>query len=387
MTDNHKIETLVIHAGQEPDPTTGAVTLPIYQTSTFVQHGISRTDNKGYIYSRAGNPTRTALETNLAALEGAAYGLAFASGMAAIDAVLRLVHPGEHIVVINEVYGGTFRLVHVILKQLGVEVTFADLTDLDAFQRAIRPNTRLVWVETPTNPTLTLVDIAALSEVAHAKNGLMAVDNTFASPYLQQPLALGADIVVHSATKYLGGHSDLVSGAVMLDDEEIYEKLALLQYTAGAIPGPQDCWLLLRGIKTLPLRMDRHCQNAMALAGWLSEHPRVEQVSYPGLPIHPQHELAKRQMRDFGGMISIVLKGGAPAAEKMAKKTKLFALAVSLGGVESLIEVPSGMTHSSMMDSDIAVDPALVRLSVGTEHIDDLQADLAAALESSDLIV
>ncbi|MHC4446040.1 MAG: cystathionine gamma-synthase [Planctomycetota bacterium] len=380
MTNDYKIETLAVHAGQKPDPATGAVTVPIYQTSTFVQHGVSRTDNKGYIYSRPGNPTRTALETNLAALEGAKHSLAFASGMAAIDAVMRLLHPDDHMVVGKDVYGGTFRLIDNVLKPTGLGVTFVDLTDLDAFREGIRANTKLVWLETPTNPTLKLVDIATLSEIAHTQNILVAVDNTFASPYLQHPLALGADIVVHSATKYLGGHSDLVSGAVMLNDTEIYEKLAMLQFAAGAIPGPQDCWLLLRGIKTLPLRMERHCQNAMILVHWLAEHPAVERVNYPGLPDHPQHKLAKRQMSDFGGMISIVLKGGAPAAEQMVKKTKLFTLAVSLGGVESLIEVPAGMTHASMVDSDIAVDQALVRISVGIEHVGDLQADLATAL-------
>ncbi len=380
MSENYHLETLAIHAGQKADPTTGAVTTPIYQTSTYEQFGVSRTDNKGYIYSRPGNPTRTALETNLAALEGAKHGLAFASGMAAVDAVMRLLRPGEHMIVGKDVYGGTFRLVESFLRPAGLEVSYVDLTDPAAFREAIQPDTRLAWLETPTNPTLKLVDIAALSEIAHAHKLLVAVDNTFASPYLQRPLELGADIAVHSASKYLGGHSDLVGGGLMLDDTEIYERLAMLQFSAGAIPGPQDCWLLLRGIKTLPLRMDRHCRNAMALAGWLARHPAVEQVNYPGLPDHPQHDLAKRQMRAFGGMISIVLRGGPEAAAKMVKSTKLFILAVSLGGVESLVEVPAGMTHSSMAQSDIAVDPALVRISVGIEHVDDLQADLEAAL-------
>jgi cystathionine gamma-synthase len=280
----------------------------------------------------------------------------------------------------DDVYGGTFRLIKNVLQPGQIEVTFTDLSNPDEFQQAIRANTRLAWLETPTNPSLKLVDLATLSEMAHAHHILVAVDNTFASPYLQQPLALGADIVVHSATKYLGGHSDLVSGAVMLNDTEIYDKLALMQFTAGAIPGPQDCWLLLRGIKTLPLRMERHCQNAMVLARWLAGHPAVERVNFPGLPEHPQHELARRQMRDFGGMISIVLKGGAEAAHKLVKQTKLFVLAVSLGGVESLVEVPAGMTHASMVESDLAVDPALIRLSVGIEHVADLQADLEAAL-------
>lgn len=380
MNQDYHFETLAIHAGQEPDPATGAIATPIYQTSTFAQSGASRTDNKGYIYSRPGNPTRAALETNLAALEGAKYGLAFASGMAAIDAVMRLFRPGDHIVVGSEGYGGTYRLVEKVLRPAGYQFSFVDLTSADAFRQAMRPNTRLAWLETPTNPTLTIVDIAALSEIAHAHNVLVAVDNTFASPYLQRPLALGADIAVHSATKYLGGHSDLVCGAVMLNDTDIYEQLAMLQFSTGAIPGPQDCWLLLRGIKTLPVRMDRHCRNAAALARWLAEHPAVARVNYPGLPHHPRHNLARRQMRDFGGMISVVLKGGPEAAVQMVRRTRLFTLAVSLGGVESLIEVPAGMTHSSMAESEWAIDPALVRLSVGVEHVADLQADLAGAL-------
>ncbi len=378
MTNPYKIETLAIHAGQSPDPTTGAVAPPLYQASTFVQLGVG--ENKGYIYSRVDNPTRSAFETNLAALEGAEYGLAFSSGMAATDAVMRLMRPGDHVVVGDDIYGGVFRLLDTVLKPAGVEAAFIDLTDLDAFQQAIRPHTRLVWLETPSNPSLKLTDIAVLAEIAHSHQALVGVDNTFASPYLQQPLALGADIVVHSATKYLGGHSDILGGAIALDNAEIYEQLKHIQHTAGAIPSPQDCWLLLRSIKTLPLRMDRHCQNALFLARWLAEHPAIERAIYPGLPDHPQHELARRQMRDFGGMISIILKGGSPAALEMVKKTKLFTLAVSLGGVESLIEVPSGMTHAAAAESDIAVDPALVRLSVGIEHVEDLQADLAAAL-------
>jgi cystathionine gamma-synthase len=380
MTDTYHFETVAIHAGQKPDPTTGAVTTPIYQTSTFEQFGISRTDNKGYIYSRPGNPTRTALEANLAALEGASHGLAFASGMAAADAVLRLFQPGDHILVGQDVYGGTFRLIENFLRPAGLACDYVDLTDPAAFREAIQPHTRLAWLETPTNPTLKVVDIATLSEIAQAQKVLVAVDNTFATPYLQRPLALGADIVVHSASKYLGGHSDLVGGAVMLNDTEIYERLALLQFSAGAIPGPQDCWLLLRGIKTLPLRMDRHCQNAASLARWLVGHPAVKQVNYPGLPDHPHHQLAKRQMRDFGGMISVVLKGGLDAATRLVKSTKLFTLAVSLGGVDSLVEVPAGMTHAAMAQSGIGVDPALIRISVGIEHVDDLRADLEAAL-------
>jgi cystathionine gamma-synthase len=380
MAQQYKLETLAIHAGQQPDPTTGAVTMPIYQTSTFVLDGPSRDEGKGYIYSRPGNPTRTALEANLAALEGAKYGLAFASGMAAIDAVTRLLHPGDHLLVTDDVYGGMFRLVENIIKQAGIDVTWLDMADLDAVRQAIRPNTKMAWLETPTNPRLTVMDIVALAELAHTHNILLAVDNTFASPVLQQPLGLGADIVVHSATKYLGGHSDLILGAVMLNDEALYERLAMLQFSAGAIAGPFDSWLLMRGIKTLPLRVERHCQNAMALAEWLTEQPAVAKVNYPGLPNHPQHELAKKQMRDFGGMISFVPKGGFEAARKIVTTTQLFALAVSLGGVESLVELPAGMTHASMAESALAIDPALIRLSVGVEHIDDLKADLAQAM-------
>jgi len=380
MTQPYKLETLAIHAGQKPDPTTGAVTMPIYQTSTFVLDGPSRDETKGYIYSRPGNPTRAALEANLAALEGAAYGLAFASGMAAIDAVTRLLHPGDHLLVTDDVYGGMFRLVENVIKQAGIDVTWLDMADLDSVRQAIRPNTKMAWLETPTNPRLKVMDIADLAELAHAHNILLAVDNTFATPVLQQPLALGADIVVHSATKYLGGHSDLVLGAVMLNDDALYEKLAMLQFSAGAVAGPYDSWLLMRGIKTLPLRVERHCQNAMALAEWLTEQPAVAQVNYPGLSDHPQHDLAKRQMRDFGGMISMIPKGGFEAARQIVTRTKLFVLAVSLGGVESLAELPAGMTHASMAESDLAIDPALIRLSVGVEHIDDLKADLAQAM-------
>ncbi|MCB0192252.1 MAG: cystathionine gamma-synthase [Anaerolineae bacterium] len=379
MSQEYKIDTLAIHAGQEPDPSTGAIMTPIYQTSTYVQPDVGQ--HLGYEYSRTDNPTRTALQANLAALEGAKHGLVFASGLAATDIVMRLMRPGDHIVVGDDVYGGTYRMFDKVLKHYGLEFSYIDLTDLDAFQQALRPNTKLVWLETPTNPNLKLADIAALSELAHARQAQVVVDNTFASSYLQNPLALGADIVLHSTTKYLGGHSDVVGGAVMLNNTEIYEQLKFLQNAIGSVPGPQDCWLVLRGIKTLAVRMERHCRNALTLAQWLSDHPAVAQVLYPGLPDHPQHELAKRQMRDFGGMISIILKGGEPAAREMVKRTHLFALAESLGGVESLIEVPYAMTHASTADSDIAVDPGLVRLSVGIEHIDDLQADLAEALK------
>ncbi|MCB0211859.1 MAG: cystathionine gamma-synthase [Anaerolineae bacterium] len=379
MSQEYKIDTLAIHAGQKPDPSTGAIMTPIYQTSTYVQPEVGH--HLGYEYSRTDNPTRTALQANLAALEGAKHGLVFASGLAATDIVMRLMRPGDHIVVGDDVYGGTYRMFDKVLKHYGLEFSYVDLTDLDAFQQALQPNTKLVWLETPTNPNLKLADIAALSELAHARQAQVVVDNTFASSYLQNPLALGADIVLHSTTKYLGGHSDVVGGAVMLNNTETYEQLKFLQNAIGSVPGPQDCWLVLRGIKTLAVRMERHCRNALTLAQWLSDHPAVARVIYPGLPEHPQHELAKRQMRDFGGMISIILKGGEAAAREMVKRTHLFALAESLGGVESLIEVPYAMTHASTADSDIAVDPGLVRLSVGIEHIDDLQADLAEALK------
>lgn len=378
MSQEYKIDTLAIHAGQEPDPTTGAIMTPIYQTATYVQPEVGK--HLGYEYSRTDNPTRTALQANLAALEGAKYGLVFASGLAATDIIMRLMRPGDHIVVGDDVYGGTFRMFDKVLKHYGLAFSYVDLTDLDAFQQALQSNTKLVWLETPTNPNLKLADIAALSQLAHAQQTLVVVDNTFASSYLQNPLALGADLVLHSTTKYLGGHSDVVGGAVMLNDATIYEQLKFLQNAIGSVPGPQDCWLVMRGIKTLAVRMERHCHNALALAQWLSDHPAVAQVIYPGLPDHPQHELAKRQMRDFGGMISIILHGGEPSAVQMVKRTKLFALAESLGGVESLIEVPYAMTHASTADSDIAVDPGLVRLSVGIEHIDDLRADLQEAL-------
>lgn len=378
MSDKHHLETKVIHAGQEPDPTTGAVMTPIYQTSTYVQEEVGK--HKGYEYSRTANPTRTALEKNLAALEGGKFGLAFASGMAAINTIITLLKPGNHALVMNDVYGGTFRLFDKIIKNYGVEFSFVDAANLDAFRAAIQPNTKMVWLETPTNPNLKLIDIAAVSEIAHGAEALVVVDNTFASPYLQSPLALGADIVVHSTTKYLGGHSDTVGGAAVMNDPALFDALAFAQNSMGSVPGPQDSWLVLRGIKTLAVRMDRHCENAMTLAQWLSDHPAVEKVIYPGLPDHPQHELAKRQMRHFGGMMSIVLKGGEPAARELVKHTQLFALAESLGGVESLIEVPAAMTHASTADSDFAVDPGLVRLSVGIEHVDDLMHDLAQAL-------
>jgi cystathionine beta-lyase/cystathionine gamma-synthase len=375
------LETLAIHAGQEPDPTTGAVMTPIFQTSTYVQSGVG--EHKGYEYSRTDNPTRTALQDCLAALENGKHGLAYASGMAAIDNVLRLVAAGEHVLAGNDVYGGTFRLLDKIWKDYGIESSFVEMTDLAAVQAALKPNTRLVWLETPTNPRLKIFDIAAIAELAHA-NGprtLVGVDNTFATPYLQRPLNLGADIVLHSTTKYLGGHSDTVGGAILLNDDELYARLKFLQNAIGAVPGPMDCFLVLRGVKTLAVRMDRHAENALAVAQFLADHPAVKEVIYPGLMDHPQHELAKRQMRNPGGMISFLLNGSLDDAKKLAARTKLFALAESLGGIESLIELPSAMTHASTAGSPLEVEPGLIRISVGLENKEDLIDDLAMALK------
>lgn len=376
-------ETLAIHAGQEPDKETGAVMTPIYQTSTYIQEGVGK--NKGYEYARTGNPTRTALQDCLAALEGAKHGLAFASGLAATDAIVRQFEPGDHILVGSDVYGGTFRLFDKEYKRYGLEFSYVDVDDLAAIQKALRPNTRMMWLETPTNPYLGLADLAAISKVlkGHGSRPWFVVDNTFATPYLQQPIALGADIVVHSATKYLGGHSDAVLGAVLLNDDRVHERLAFLQNAAGAVPGPQDCFLILRGVKTLHLRMDRHGTNAAAVAEHLAAHPKVSQVYYPFHASHPQQALAQKQMRNGGGMVSFELKGGEAAARAVAEGTRIFGLAESLGGVESLIEVPAAMTHLSVAGSALAVDPGLVRLSVGVEHVDDLITDLDEALKKA----
>ncbi|MEN4040862.1 MAG: cystathionine gamma-synthase [Anaerolineaceae bacterium] len=382
---NHHFATLAIHAGQQPDPTTGAVIPPIYQTSTYVQEEVGV--HKGYEYSRTGNPTRKALETCLAELEGIAlnrpvYGLAFASGMAATDMILRLFNPGEHVLASNDVYGGTYRLFERVLRRYGLGFTYVEMSDLDQVRAALRPETRLVWIETPTNPLLKIADITAVTTLAKANraDALVAVDNTFASPYLQQPLKLGADISMHSTTKYLGGHSDVVGGALVTTHENAHEQLKFLQNAAGAVPGPMDCWLTLRGIKTLALRMERHSANAMQIAQFLLKHPAVEQVLYPGLPDHPGHVIARKQMRLFGGMISFVVKGGLEPARRVAAATRIFLLAESLGGVESLIEHPGVMTHASVAGSPLEIDPGLIRLSVGIEHIDDLLADLEQAL-------
>ncbi|MEZ4590146.1 MAG: cystathionine gamma-synthase [Chloroflexota bacterium] len=380
MTQSPKfhLETLAVHAGVEPDPQTGAVMTPIYQTSTYAQADVAQ--HKGYEYSRTDNPTRTALHGALAALEGGQYALAFASGMAAIDTILRLIKPGEHVLSGNDVYGGTFRLFDKVLSGYGIEFTFADTTDTTAVSAAMQPNTKLVWLETPTNPMLRLTDIAAIAQIAHAAGAWLSVDNTFASPALQTPLALGADFVVHSTTKYIGGHSDVVGGAIVLNDTAVYNQLKFLQNAIGAVPGPMDCFLTLRGIKTLAIRMAQHCRNATQVAQFLADHPAVAEVIYPGLDSHPQYELAQRQMKGPGGMISFILHGGEAAARRVARDTQLFTLAESLGGVESLIELPAPMTHASVADSPLAVDPGLVRVSVGIENAQDLIDDLKRVL-------
>jgi cystathionine gamma-synthase len=375
-----EFETRAIHAGQDPDPATGAIVTPIYQTSTYAQEAVGV--HKGYEYSRTGNPTRTALETCLASLEGAEHGLAFASGLAASDAILRLLDPGDHIILPNDAYGGTYRLVARVYDPAGFPYTPVDLTSIDALQKAWRDETKLLWIESPTNPLLTVVDIAELATFARAHGALCVVDNTFATPYLQQPLSLGADIVMHSTTKYLGGHSDVVGGFLALNDAGRAQQLAFLQNAVGAVPAPLDCYLVLRGVRTLALRMERHCQNARAIADMLLTHPAVDRVLYPGLPEHPGHDVAKRQMRDFGGMVSFTARGGEAAALAVAEKTQIFTLAESLGAVESLIEHPARMTHASATDSPLAVDPALIRLSVGIEAASDLVEDLRLALDA-----
>jgi cystathionine gamma-synthase len=376
-----KFETQAIHAGQEPDAVTGAVMTPIYQTATYKQDRVG--SHRGYEYSRTGNPTRTALEKCLAVLEDGDYGLAFSSGMAATDAVIRLLDPGDHILVGCDVYGGTFRLFQREFRRYGLEFNYSDTTDLARVKGDLRPNTRMVWLETPSNPLLGISDIQAISTVVHdySSSILLVVDNTFATPYLQQPLKLGVDVVVHSTTKYLGGHSDVVGGGLVTSNESVYTKLAFLQNAVGAVPGPMECFLTLRGIKTLPIRMDRHTENAMVIAEFLSTHPKVAKLIYPFHPFHPQNELARRQMRGGGGMVSFMLKDGPDAALRVVEATKIFTLAESLGGVESLIEVPAAMTHASTSDSPLAIDPSLVRLSVGLEHQEDLIADLGQALE------
>lgn len=380
MSDQHSFETLAIHAGNTADPLTGAVVPPIYQVSTYKQDGVGGLRG-GYEYSRSGNPTRTALEENLAALEGGRRGLAFASGLAAEDCLLRtLLTPGDHVVIPNDAYGGTFRLFAKVAARWGVEFSVADTSDVAAVRAAITPRTKAVWVETPSNPLLNITDIAAVAQVAHDAGARLVVDNTFASPYLQQPLALGADVVVHSTTKYMGGHSDVVGGALVVGDQELADELAFHQNAMGAVSGPFDAWLVLRGTKTLAVRMDRHSENATKIADLLTRHPKVSQVYYPGLPEHAGHDIAAKQMKDFGGMVSFRVAGGEAEALKVCERAELFTLGESLGGVESLIEHPGRMTHASVAGSLLEVPADLVRLSVGIENGDDLAADLTQAL-------
>ncbi|HKD96164.1 MAG TPA: cystathionine gamma-synthase [Micromonosporaceae bacterium] len=377
---SHGFETLAIHAGQEPEPRTGAVVPPIYQTSTYAQDAVGA-PRLGYEYSRSGNPTRDALQECLAALEAGRRGLAFASGLAAEDVLVRTVcRPGDHVVIPNDAYGGTYRLFSKVAEVWGLEWSAAPVADVDAVRAAIRPNTKMVWIETPTNPLLSIADIGALAALAHESGALLVVDNTFASPYLQQPLVLGADVVVHSTTKYVGGHSDVVGGALVVADDELGGRLAYNQNATGAVNGPFDAWLTLRGIKTLGVRMDRHCDNAERIASYLTHHPKVASVLYPGLPGHPGHEVAAKQMRRFGGMVSFRAAGGEGAAIEVCNRARLFVLGESLGGVESLIEHPGRMTHASAAGSPLEVPGDLVRLSVGIETVDDLLADLEQAL-------
>jgi cystathionine gamma-lyase len=376
-----KFATKAIHAGQVPDPSTGAVMTPIFQTSTYAQAGLG--EHKGYEYSRTHNPTRTALEQCLAALENGHYGLAFASGMAAEQAVLSLLNSGDHLVSCDDLYGGSYRIFERIMRRYDVETSYVPAGNIAEYEQAIRPNTRMIWLETPTNPLLRLVDIAAVAEIAHRHNLLLIVDNTFASPYLQQPLQLGADIVIHSTTKYINGHSDVIGGAIVLNDANVYESLKFYQNAAGGVPSPFDAWLTLRGIKTLAVRMRQHEENAQAVARFLAEHPRVEQVYYPGLPGHPDHTLARRQMSGFGGMVSFQFKGGIADVDTVVRRFKVFTLAESLGGVESLVCHPASMTHGSIpkeIRESRGLTDTLLRLSVGIEDTEDILADLQQAL-------
>jgi len=373
--------TLAIHAGQEPDPTTGAIMTPVYLTSTYVQTAPAVT--KGYDYSRSHNPTRTAMERNLAALEGGAFGLGFSSGMAAIHCVLNLLQKGDHVVAGNDLYGGTYRILTTVHKKFGVDTTFVDLADLAAFERALQPNTRLVLLESPTNPLLRVYDLAAIAAACKKRGIRTLADNTFATPWLQRPLALGCDLVVHSSTKYLGGHSDVVGGVLIGNDAELHKQLMHFQNSVGGTPGPLDCFLVLRGTKTLHVRMERHCKNALAVAKMLSTHGKVLRVFYPGLPSHPQHALAQRQMRAGGGMVSVELKATVEQAKKVASSFRVFSLAESLGGVESLVDHPASMTHASIPAAErqrTGLGDGLIRLSVGIEEEQDLLADLQQAL-------
>ncbi len=378
MPHSPHLETIVVHAGQSPDPATGAIVTPIYQTSTFVHDALCV--HKGYEYSRTSNPTRAALERCLAVLEAGAHCLAFASGMAATDTIVRLLKPGDHTLIGADVYGGTYRLFNSEWERFGLTFSIVDMTDLAAIEAAMQPATRLIWLETPTNPLLSLADIPAVVALAHRRDILVCVDNTFATPYAQRPLELGADIVVHSTTKYLSGHNDVVGGAIVVRDPGLHERLAFVQNGAGAVPGPFDCWLTLRGLKTLALRMQAHSANAQAIARHLESHPAIARVLYPGLPSHPQYELARRQMSVSGGMLDVEMVGGEAAARHLCERTRLFSLAESLGSVESLIELPAVMTHASVVGTALAIAPSLVRLSIGIEHVDDLIADLDQAL-------
>ena len=380
---NHKFATRAIHAGQKPDPSTGAIMTPVYMTSTFVQKSPGVIIEE-YDYSRSSNPTRKALEANLASLEGGRFGFAFSSGLAAMDCVLHLLSAGDHIILGDDVYGGTFRLVDKVYKQLGITATRVDFTNLAAVEAAFTPKTRLVWGETPTNPMLRICDIAAVSKIAKAKGAMFAVDNTFATPYLQNPLALGADVVHHSSTKYIGGHSDVIGGALVTSDEQIAAKIKFFQNSVGGVPGPMDCFMLLRSTKTLHVRMERHCANAMKVAEFLAGHKAVEKVAYPGLKSHPEHAIATRQMRGYGGMVTATLKGGMDESRRFLERVHLFSLAESLGGVESLIEHPAIMTHASIPPENraaLGITDGLVRLSVGIEDVDDLIRDLEHALK------
>jgi cystathionine gamma-synthase len=373
-----EFETRAIHEGQEPDPATGAITTPIYQTSTYVQEAVGV--HKGYDYARVANPTRTALQECIASLEGAAHGHAFSSGLGAATTLMHLLSPGDHVVAVNDVYGGIYRMFTQVYEPKGYRFTFLTAEEISSgLASHLEEQTRLVWLETPTNPALNVVDIAAASEAAHAVGAQVVVDNTFATPYLQQPLALGADVVLHSTTKYLGGHSDVIGGFLATNDDATAERLAFLQKSLGAVPGPFDSWLVLRGVKTLAVRMDRHCRNAEAVAVFLERHRSVERVLYPGLPSHPGHAIAARQMRSFGGMVSFLLADEQEAVDLVAR-TKIWKLAESLGGVESLIEHPARMTHASTADAPFAVPPTLIRLSVGIESAEDLIEDLESAL-------
>ncbi|CUU37044.1 MAG: cystathionine gamma-synthase [Armatimonadetes bacterium] len=379
-----RFATRAIHAGIEPDPTTGAIMTPVYLTSTYVQEAPGK--HKGYEYSRSDHPTRAVLERNLAALEGVEYGLAFASGLAAENTILNLLQAGDHVLATQDLYGGTYRLFQRVWAKFGLEFSFVSGEDPDEVRRALKSNTKLLWIETPSNPLLNIVGIRALSEVAHERGVLVVVDNTFATPYLQRPIELGADIVVHSTTKYLGGHSDVVGGALCVKDRAIYEQLKFYQNAVGAVPGPLDCFLVLRGIKTLALRMRQHCENAQRIAEYLAQHPEVERVLYPGLPTHPGHALAKRQMDGFGGMVSLVLKGGMERALRFMRATRIFKLAESLGGVESLMCHPATMTHASIPPEErarIGISDTLIRLSVGIEDAEDLIEDIEQALQAS----